>query len=171
MRLIDTLFWRLWLVETPPLALHVVEPQGPIESLPQVRVLHWHHLAEEFPPPTVGSPFRQTIADPLPDVIAASHQCHLGRLVERFQRPDESKQVEPFAGEVGLGVIGFKPLRPITGPQHELPLTAALGTVNVGEQQEVWCREVHRCLTYIGVREDQIVVNLRRMTQTENVFR
>ena len=171
MRFINTLLRMIWPIETPPPALHVVEPQGPIESLPQVRVLHRHHLSEEFPSPAIGSPFRQTIADPLPDVIAAFDQCHSGRLVERFQRPHDRQQVESFAGKVGLGVLGFEPLRPILGPQHELPLAAALGTVDVGEQQEVWCREVHRCLSYIGAGEHQIVVNLRRMTQTANVFR
>jgi hypothetical protein len=52
-----------------------------------------------------------------------------------------------------------------------LPLATALGAVHAGKQQEVWCREVHRCLTYIGVGEDRILVKLRRVTQTVNVFR
>ena len=171
MRFINTLFWLDWPIETPPLALHVVESQGPIESLPQVPVLHRHHLPEEFPSPAVASPFRKSIPDPLPDVIAAFDQRHPGRLVERFQRPNNSQQVESFAGEIWFGILGCEALRPVLAAEHELPLTAALSTVDVGRQQEMWCRKVHRCLTYIGVVECQIVVNLQRMTQTENVYR
>ena len=137
-------------IETLSPALHIVEPQCPIESLPQVRVLHGHHLPKKFPPPAVGSPFLQTIANPLPDVIAAIDQRHSRRLVKRFQRPDDRQQVKSFAAEVRLGILGFKPLRSILGPQHELPLTATLGTVNAGVQQKVGCREVHRGLSYIG---------------------
>jgi hypothetical protein len=92
-------------------------------------------------------------------------------LVERFQRPNDRQQIEPFAGEIGLGILGFEPLRPVFAAEHELPLTAALGMVDSGEQQKMWCREVHRCLSYIGVEERRIVVNLQRITQTENLCR
>ena len=95
-------------IETPPPALDFVESQGPIESLPQVRVLHRHHLPEEFPAPAVGPPVWKPKTDPLPDVVAALDQGHTRRLIERFQGPHDRQQIEAFAGDLGLGIVGFE---------------------------------------------------------------
>ena len=158
-------------VESAAPAHHIVILQGVVHPLPEIRVLHGHHLPKELPSPAVGSPFRKAVMDPLPDVVAAIDDCHAGGLIESLQGPNDRQQIESLAVEAGLGVGGLEPLAAIVGSQNEPPLPGAFGPIDFREQQIVRGCWVHCCLSYIGDFEGRILENLSKVAQPEKIFR
>jgi hypothetical protein len=143
----------VWWIESASPAFHIVESESAVQPLPEVRVLHRHHLSKEFPTPTIGSPFGKPILNPLPKVVAAINHGNERGLIQGFHRANHRQQVEPLALDVGFSICGLELLRPVGRSQYKSPPPGALGPIHLGRQQIVRCSEFHRCLCFIGVSE------------------
>ncbi len=100
-------------VDPPVAALHRMEPQGTVQSLPEVAVADRHHLSEPLPAPAVIAPFGQPVVDAPTHVVATADQRDASGLVDRLQAADHRQQVEPFPPNVRLVVFRLKPPRAV----------------------------------------------------------
>jgi len=130
-------------IQSPLPALHPMEPQSPIQTLPQISVLDRHHLAKQFPPPPVAPPFRQAVLHAMPNVRAAAEQSHSGGLVEGLQRPHHRQQIQPLPAHPGFDVRCRKLFRAIGLLQREPPSARVPGGTDLGEQKIVWRGKIH----------------------------
>lgn len=91
-------------VESPAAAIHAMKLQCSIYPLPKVNVSHRGHLPKTLPPPTGFTPLRNPVGNALLDILGAADQRHPRRLVERFQRSDNSQQLEPLTPQIRFDV-------------------------------------------------------------------
>ena len=95
---------------------------GSIDTLPKIPILDRRHLAEPFPPPTVGTPFLQAEQESAADVTAGRDDRDSRRLRQRLQPAHDRQQSQTAFLGLRLFVRRLEPRFSIDGLQDKTPL-------------------------------------------------
>ena len=116
----------------------LMDLHGPVQPLPQFRVLYGNQLAKAFPLPAVVSPFRQPVGDAVPHVTTAPVSSYAGRLVQCLKPPNEREQLELLALHVRFAILNGQHPMPIRWSENKPPCVRASAASHLERQLIPW---------------------------------